>query len=119
MIMRKKMGKMNRMEGRGENDKFPHDLHVNVFHQNIYIDFDIIALSSNDLNDIAIFFLPPVFQSLCNRIIERPADLFSPKTIVTLFQYVAFFTQENRRNPEKCINDLTNECELKMLTLFI
>ncbi|XP_071497199.1 rho family-interacting cell polarization regulator 2-like isoform X1 [Diadema antillarum] len=53
-----------------------------------------------------------VFQSLCHRIIERPADLLSPKTIITLFQYISFFTQESRRNPEKCINDLTNEFEL-------
>lgn len=53
-----------------------------------------------------------VFQSLGHRIIERPIDLLDPKAIITLFQYITFFAQEDRKNPERFINDLTNEFEL-------
>ncbi|XP_022091870.1 uncharacterized protein LOC110979963 [Acanthaster planci] len=53
-----------------------------------------------------------VFQSLCNRIIERPVDLYDPKTIITLFQYIGFFATDDRKNPEKFINYLTKDFEL-------
>ncbi|XP_038053349.1 serine/arginine repetitive matrix protein 2-like [Patiria miniata] len=53
-----------------------------------------------------------VFQSLCNRIIERPVDLYHPKTIISLFQYIGFFATDDRKNPEKFINDLTKDFEL-------
>ncbi|XP_072016151.1 rho family-interacting cell polarization regulator 2-like isoform X2 [Amphiura filiformis] len=53
-----------------------------------------------------------VFESLCHRLVDRPVDLLSAKTVITLFQYITFFAEDERRHPEKFINDLTKEFEL-------
>ena len=42
---------------------------------------------------------------------DRPVDLLSEKTVITLFQYITFFAEEERRHPEKFISDLTKECK--------
>ncbi|XP_071955554.1 rho family-interacting cell polarization regulator 2-like isoform X2 [Antedon mediterranea] len=83
-------------------------LYVNTDSFLLHLDVKFGAKLRTNHPDIA----DRVFQNLTQQIIERPVNLLNPKTVITLFQYVTFFLEDDRKNPEKYVADITNEYEL-------
>ncbi|XP_033101470.1 rho family-interacting cell polarization regulator 1-like [Anneissia japonica] len=83
-------------------------LYVNTDSFLLHLDVKFGAKLRTNHPDIA----DRVFQNLTQQIIERPVNLLNPKTVMTLFQYVSFFMEDERKNPEKYVADITNEYEL-------